>query len=178
MHFFWHSDSPLSQSYSCRFNSIASNSNITPFTSSYQYMIGEKALIFGDYRIYDQVLSTSDVAKIRDLGRLIGHSPNAREFNEEVWSTWKYRTVLHGNDLKFSQNIELKDYLLDTGTDRLAEASPYDRVWGIGFAESDWQAQDESTWAGTNLLGNILEELRAKYRNELTQINKGETNER
>lgn len=42
----------------------------------------------------------------------------------------------------------------------MVEASPYDRIWGIGLTASDPLAQNEETWLGQNLLGKVLDDVR------------------
>ena len=61
---------------------------------------------------------------------------------------------------KFVQNPVMRQELLNTGDTIIAEASPYDTVWGIGLAEDDPRAQDQSQWLGKNLLGVALMEVR------------------
>ena len=63
---------------------------------------------------------------------------------------------------KFSQNPSMLAALLATGDDALVEASPYDRIWGIGPGPSDPRASDRSQWLGTNLLGQALMSVRAQ----------------
>jgi len=50
---------------------------------------------------------------------------------------------------------------LEMGAQRvLVEASPLDRVWGIGLAADDPRAADPAGWRGLNLLGFALMEAR------------------
>ena len=102
---------------------------------------------------------TSDQAKeIKALGREI------RDFDQEKWDERKYPIVLKGNIAKFSQNEPLKEFLLETGGAVLAEASPYDRIWGIRLAADDPLAMDPKKWKGENLLGFALMETRDHLR--------------
>ena len=66
------------------------------------------------------------------------------------------------NLAKFGQDPALRSYLLGTGSRILVEASPQDRVWGIGLVASDPRAADPSTWLGLNLLGEALMEVRSR----------------
>jgi ribA/ribD-fused uncharacterized protein len=75
------------------------------------------------------------------------------------------RIVTEGNIAKFSQNEDLKSFLLGTGTQILVEASPYDRIWGIGLGAEDPNAKHPSTWQGENLLGFALMDAREAIRN-------------
>jgi ribA/ribD-fused uncharacterized protein len=42
----------------------------------------------------------------------------------------------------------------------LVEASPYDRIWGIGVSATDERATDPRRWPGANLLGFALMQAR------------------
>ena len=57
---------------------------------------------------------------------------------------------------------ELKAKLLATGEKILVEASPYDKIWGIGFNKSN-ALVNKSKW-GQNLLGKVLMEVRNKLK--------------
>jgi ribA/ribD-fused uncharacterized protein len=61
---------------------------------------------------------------------------------------------------KFRQNAELAAVLRDTGSSVLVEASPYDRIWGVGLGETDPRLADSSNWQGLNLLGKTLMRVR------------------
>jgi hypothetical protein len=69
--------------------------------------------------------------------------------------------VVRANELKFSQNPELAEFLLKTGSRVLVEASPVDRIWGIGLAQDDERCADPNRWDGLNLLGFALMDVRA-----------------
>ena len=83
-----------------------------------------------------------------------------RNFDPDRWDAACYDIVKAGNLAKFSQNPELWDYLKSTGTRILVEASPRDRIWGIGMGKSNPDAADPAKWRGTNLLGFALTEVR------------------
>jgi ribA/ribD-fused uncharacterized protein len=42
----------------------------------------------------------------------------------------------------------------------LVEASPRDRIWGIGLTATDERAASPATWQGLNLLGFALMQAR------------------
>ncbi len=65
-----------------------------------------------------------------------------------------------GNIAKFSQHPELKGFLLNTGKRILVEASPVDKIWGIGLAKDDDRIHNPLTWQGLNLLGFALMNVR------------------
>ena len=123
-----------------------------------QYMMAAKAELFGDKEIRDQILKCSDPKQIKALGRKV------RGFDQKVWDKFKYTIVLNGNWCKFSQNRDLREFLLSTGDSVLVEASPYDAIWGIRLAASSPEAQDPMKWRGQNLLGFALMEVRDELR--------------
>lgn len=123
-----------------------------------QYMMAAKAELFGDGKIRDQILKCSDPRQIKALGRKV------RGFDQRVWDRFKYAIVLGGNWYKFSQNRDLREFLLSTGDSVLVEASPYDSIWGIRLSSSSPGAQDPMKWRGQNLLGFALMEVRDELR--------------
>lgn len=124
-----------------------------------QYMMAEKARLFRDYETLDEILKGSSPKKIKALGRRV------RNFNEDVWNECKYNIVLKGNIAKFSQNGELKEFLLTTKERILVEASPYDKVWGIGMSADNKKIENPLMWNGENLLGFALMETREFIKN-------------
>lgn len=121
-------------------------------------MMAGKAELFGDQEIREQILNCSDPRQIKALGRKV------RGFDQKVWDRFKYPIVLSGNWCKFSQNRKLREFLLSTGDSVLAEASPYDAIWGIRLAAGSPEAQDPMKWRGQNLLGFALMEVRDELR--------------
>jgi ribA/ribD-fused uncharacterized protein len=79
-----------------------------------------------------------------------------------VWARERFRIVVEGSVHKFGAHPELLAYLLGTGDRGLVEASPMDRVWGIGLAADDEAAMDPERWRGPNLLGFALMEARER----------------
>lgn len=72
--------------------------------------------------------------------------------------------MVAGNLAKFGQHTDLREYLLGTGDRVLVEASPLDRVWGIGLAADDERAVSPDQWRGLNLLGFALMQVRETLR--------------
>jgi predicted NAD-dependent protein-ADP-ribosyltransferase YbiA (DUF1768 family) len=85
-----------------------------------------------------------------------------RGFDEHRWAAARYDIVVAGNLAKFGQHRDLRDFLLATGRKVLVEASPYDRIWGIGMAATNPDAACPARWRGPNLLGFALMEVRER----------------
>jgi len=62
--------------------------------------------------------------------------------------------------LQFGQNPDLKKVLFETAGCTIVEASPVDKIWGIGLSQDDPRASDRNKWRGTNWLGQTLTEVR------------------
>jgi ribA/ribD-fused uncharacterized protein len=85
-----------------------------------------------------------------------------RNFDEEMWIKHRYDIVVDASLAKFGQDKDLKAFLLGTGDRVLVEASPTDRIWGIGMTGRDERAGDPAQWRGLNLLGFALMQARAE----------------
>ena len=120
------------------------------------YLMCEKARLFRDNDMCEQILNAEHPAQAKDLGRRV------RGFEESVWMAKRYEIAIRGNLAKFSQNDDLLRYLLSTAPRVLAEASPRDSVWGIGLSERDGLASRPSEWKGRNLLGFALMDVRER----------------
>ena len=145
----------LSQWWKCTFEEDG-----VIFCCAEQYMMYQKALLFKDQDHADKILKAKDPKTIKALGRMV------RNFDAGVWDTHKQEIVLQGNILKFSQNPELKQYLISTGNKILVEASPYDSIWGIGMRAGSAGICDPKNWKGQNLLGFLLMEARERILTE------------
>lgn len=164
--FFWkHTDmekgvgkSCLSQWYMCSF--VVDD---VCYNCAEQYMMAEKARIFGDKEAWHQIMVSYDPMTIKKLGRKV------RNFNAYVWKKNCQEVVKKGNIAKFSQNPKLKEYLFGTGDKILVEASPKDIIWGIGLAEDAIEACNPCLWHGENLLGFTLMEVRDVLRGKVEE---------
>lgn len=124
------------------------------FTSCEQYMMYKKAELFNDKDTAIKILATNDVKKIKQLGREV------KNFNNDVWDAEKLKIVISGNVYKFTQNESLKAELLKHKGKTFVEASPQDRIWGIGLHYDDDVVLDPKQWKGQNLLGIALTKVR------------------
>ena len=128
------------------------------FSSMEQFMMYQKAICFGDESVAEQILKTDDVARIKELGRMVSG------YNENIWNGMRQLIVYEGLVAKFSQNEELKERLLQTGDALLVECAAHDRIWGIGLSMKDERRFDISQWRGKNLLGYALMMVRNKIK--------------
>ncbi len=119
-----------------------------------QYMMAQKARLFGDLEIFKEIMAANNPKTYKDLGRKI------RGFNEAVWNANKAQIVIDGNYAKFTQNPVLGEFLAQTGSRVLVEASPYDAIWGIKMATTTPGIENPAIWKGQNLLGFALMEVR------------------
>ncbi|OCG77517.1 hypothetical protein A9G44_04670 [Gilliamella sp. Occ4-3] len=117
-------------------------------------MMYSKALLFKDIESANAILSIPSSKMQKKLGQTV------RNFDENIWNKHKKEIVFEGNYAKFSQNDELKKYLLSTKDKVLAEASPYDKIWGIGLSIDDEMRFNMAKWRGKNLLGEVLMQVR------------------
>lgn len=130
--------------------------NGVKYSSMEQYMMYQKAVLFNDNEIAEQILEISDVGKIKALGRMV------RNYNDTIWNGMRQILIYEGLLEKFRQNNTLKDRLLATGQDILAECAVQDKIWGIGLSMKDEKRFNMDEWQGQNLLGFGL--MRARTR--------------
>jgi ribA/ribD-fused uncharacterized protein len=131
------------------------------YVSAEQFMMAEKARLFGDHEMRARILATTRPADAKKLGRGVSG------FDEAAWVAARFDIVTAANVAKFDQDPALRRYLLDTGEAVLVEASPTDRIWGIGLKRDDPRAHDPGRWLGLNLLGFALVRSRAILRGAL-----------
>jgi hypothetical protein len=79
---------------------------------------------------------------------------------------WREEIVYWGNYVKFTQHADLTEKIKSVPlTKEFVEASPLDKIWGIGLADTNPLAWDKATWKGLNLLGKALTRLRRDLEN-------------
>lgn len=144
--FFW--NGPFSNWYPAKFIYKG-----IKFENSEQAFMWEKAMHFKDVVISEMILKTPNPADVKKLGRqVIG-------YDDVEWSKVRYKYMFDVCLQKFSQNQSLKLELLNKSN--FVEASPYDRIWGIGMMEGDFGIENPNNWKGLNLLGKVLDEVRS-----------------
>ncbi|KAJ9664962.1 hypothetical protein H2201_005014 [Coniosporium apollinis] len=181
--YFWREyDHPygfLSQWYDCAFE----HDGIS-YRSAEMWMMMQKAKLFGDEKIAQQMVEAPSPKEHKALGRKVKGFDSAKWDERECiyghmnrWSTLqtadtilpadKSRIVEEGNWWKFTKSKEtdqLKKLLLETGDRELVEASPFDRIWGVGFGANN-AGKNRDKW-GENLLGKALMRVRDRLRQE------------
>ncbi|MGW2910581.1 NADAR family protein [Streptomyces asoensis] len=128
------------------------------YATAEHWMMAGKARLFEDAEAEERALAARSPAQAKKEGRLV------RGFDEEVWRRERFGLVVEGSVHKFASSPALRSFLLGTGTRVLVEASPVDRVWGIGLTADEEAAQDPQRWRGDNLLGFALMEAREHLR--------------
>jgi ribA/ribD-fused uncharacterized protein len=119
-----------------------------------QYMMHKKALVFGDTEIAAAVMAAPMPNDQKKLGRLV------KGFNPDIWNAVARDIVFRGNIAKYQQNSELRSILERTEGTLLVEASPFDKVWGIGMDVEAASVLSPDKWEGTNWLGQCITEVR------------------
>ena len=131
------------------------------FTSMEQYMMYKKAVCFKDENIAKQILEEKNVAKIKELGRLVSG------YDEHIWNGVRQIIIYEGLFAKFSQNESLRSKLLDTKYSTLVECAVKDRICGIGLSMTDPKRLMLAKWQGQNLLGYALMLVRDRLKSHI-----------
>ena len=125
--------------------------DLVEYNCAEQFMMASKARLFGDDTALSAILASNDPREHKYPWRQVRH------FDPALWQDECEAIDLRGNLANFSQNEMMRVALENTGTRRIAEASPHDKVWGIGLIASDPCAASPTSWCSLNLLGQALE---------------------
>lgn len=137
------------------------------YPTTEHYMMAEKARLFGDTKVRQEILDAKSPGEAKALGRKVSN------FDEETWIEHRFGIVVFANFQKFKQNSEMGELLLRTGNKVLVEASPRDRIWGIGMGKNHVSVEDPKQWRGLNLLGFALMEVRHRLNGNVEQVAAG-----
>eukprot|EP00301_Raphidiophrys_heterophryoidea_P019233 c4197_g1_i1.p1 GENE.c4197_g1_i1~~c4197_g1_i1.p1 ORF type:complete len:383 (+),score=95.99 c4197_g1_i1:109-1257(+) len=127
------------------------------FSCAEQYMMYRKVMLFGDEGLAKKILQTKSPKVMKSLGR------KTSTWDERLWHKWRLSIVVKANMAKFGQDQDLMQCLLATGSKTLVEASPRDKIWGIGISASNPDAKHPNKWKGQNLLGVAITYVRDHY---------------
>ncbi len=146
---FFGADDAFSNWHPCRFAYHG-----VEFSSVEQFMMFSKAKLFGDEKASAEILNARYPKDQKAIGRTV------KGFDLATWEAKREAIVYVGCREKFAQNPGLRSLLLASAPTELVEASPYDRIWGVGLGERDPLILDKANWQGTNLLGVTLMKVR------------------
>lgn len=163
------------------------------FISNEQFIMHEKAAIFGDEKILSKVMEVNDrplaksliegkitaqeiiadkelsdewkkmMLEIKSMGRSVAN------YDENKWASLRAKVAFRGSYEKFSQNEGIQKALLATSGSMLAESNKYDRVWGIGLWVDEAKNMPPSSWPGENMMGRVLMAVRGKLEKTLEE---------
>lgn len=143
----------FSQWVDCTFSIKIGNEHIT-VNCAEQAMMLYKAFYFEDMETYGKILFTKHPRDQKALGRMV------ENFDPKRWDEVALPFVTKVNIAKFGQNVAWRELLIMTGKQKLVEASPTDRIWGIGYSEDNPNVFNERDKWGTNWLGIAIEDAR------------------
>ncbi|TSB21364.1 NADAR family protein [Streptomyces benahoarensis] len=126
------------------------------YATAEHWMMAGKARLFGDTEAERRAVEACHPREAKAAGRAV------RGFDDARWQEHRFELVVEGSVHKFGSDPALGDFLRATRHRVLVEASPLDRIWGIGLAADDERAEDPARWRGPNLLGFALMEARRR----------------
>lgn len=151
--YFWRNKAPFSNFYRRPFTYKGYDLQF-----SEQGFMMEKANLFDPSKV-EAIARATQPDKAKALGRAV------QNYDDAVWSSVRYDKMVEVLRAKFTEPF-MRDILLRTGDRVIVEASPYDRIWGVGLDVKDPRILDEKNWRGQNLLGKALMEVRAELKGE------------
>ena len=121
-----------------------------------------KARYFNDSETAQRILEATEPMEAKNLGREV------RNYDDEKWDRVRYGYMRDVNLERFRQDAVLREKLLNPEYDgkTFVEASPVDRIWGVGLALDNNFIFEEKYWVGRNLLGKALTEVRETIKRE------------
>jgi ribA/ribD-fused uncharacterized protein len=129
------------------------------YKTAEHYMMAEKARLFkSSEKAIQEIVEASSPAKAKKLGRKV------ERFNDSVWKQHRFEIVCRGNKAKFEQSPDYLEFLQKTGSKVIVEASPFDKIWGIGMSSRNDKYLNPLQWNGLNLLGFALMKVRDELR--------------
>lgn len=131
--------------------------NNIEYNCNEQYYLHKKAIHFGDHFTAKKIKNEDDPIIQKRLSKKI------ENVNEKEWSKIKDKIMFDGLAAKFSQNANLKHFLLNTGNKVIVECNPYDKYWGIGRS-----LYDHEVWSNKNLPGNRMGKLLMELRSNIS----------
>lgn len=126
------------------------------FAHMEQFLAYSRAKFADNRMLVHQIMSTDDP---------LDHSRYLRSMhNDGMEGRWR-ETLLDQLDAglieKFAQNKGPKDFLIDTGSRYIGEATT-DTFWGIGMSIGDKRILNRTIWANGNVMGKALMSVRSK----------------
>ena len=146
---FFTAASPLSNHYTSPFQ-IGKET----YSCVEQFLMFQKALLVKDDETAGKIMASQNPKEHKYLGRTI------KGLQKELWDSKRDAIMKTALEAKFEQNVACRAFLQNTAPNRLAEASPNDRYWGIGLGLRDQNIWDNKQWKGQNKLGEMLMEIR------------------
>lgn len=126
------------------------NENGFVYHSVEQYIMASKAKLFNDAEYHTAIMKAETPKDCKELGRKV------RNFESDIWDENKEKVLLDGLYLKFTQDYYLQYKLMKLADYKFVEASPYDRIYGIGLSADQARNTEPEKWPGENLLGKAL----------------------
>ena len=124
------------------------------FTSAEQMMMYSKAILFENVALAKTIMKEDNPRVLKKYGR------DVKGFDVARWNTVCNEIVYAATYCKFMQNVDFFDHMMKDEADVIVEASPYDKIWGIGLGENDPRALIREEWLGENRLGQIITDVR------------------
>jgi len=131
------------------------------YSCTEQYYMAKKALFFEDQYHYEKIMNEKCPRTQKKYGRKVVNFDEKKWYGEFADENPAKKYMYEGNYLKYTQNKKLKNMLINTAINGdLVEASPYDKLWGMGMRADEFGATCKRFWRGKNWLGEILTKIR------------------